>query len=140
MGTASKAPFGRRLRYQMRVHRYFLSCLLLGIGILLTALAAGDLTPLGNYPPFSAINPVTAPPNVNYNLAFVVIGPIIVIVGAYFVGAYTLARRRFEYLMLTRSKAEFLRNLPELEDLLWDLTPADEIRYSVKKGELRIRR
>ena len=42
--------------------------------------------------------------------------------------------------MVTKSKAEFLRNLPDLEDLLWDLTPADEQRYIEKKAELRIRR
>jgi hypothetical protein len=42
--------------------------------------------------------------------------------------------------MVTKSKAEFLRNLPEVEDLLWDLTPADEVRYLDKKAELRIRR
>ncbi|MGA7923303.1 MAG: hypothetical protein WCA77_04935 [Thermoplasmata archaeon] len=140
MATASKQPLGRRLRFQMRVHRFFLSCLLFAIGVFLTTLAAGDLTPLSNYPPFSWINPYTATPTINYNLAFVVFGPIIVIVGSYFVAAYVLARRRFEHLMLTRSKAEFLRNLPEIEDLLWDLTPADEVRYGVKKGELRIRR
>jgi len=42
--------------------------------------------------------------------------------------------------MVTKSKAEFLRNIPELEDLLWELTPADEIRYEQKKSELRVRR
>ena len=74
----------------------FLSCLLFAIGVFLTTLAAGDLTPLSNYPPFSWINPYTATPTINYNLAFVVFGPIIVIVGLDFVAAYVLARRRFE--------------------------------------------
>jgi hypothetical protein len=42
--------------------------------------------------------------------------------------------------MLTKSKAEFLRNIPEIEDLLWDLTPNDEVRYETKRAELRVRR
>ena len=67
-------------------------------------------------------------------------GPIVSIIGGYMVGAYSVARRRFEHLMLTKSKAEFLRNIPELEDLLWDLTPYDEVRYENKRSELRVRR
>jgi hypothetical protein len=42
--------------------------------------------------------------------------------------------------MVTRSKAEFLRNIPEVEDLLWDLTPEDERRYAQKLSDLRLRR
>ena len=41
--------------------------------------------------------------------------------------------------MKTKSKAEFLRNVTEAEDLLWDLTPEDEIRLVRKKLELKIR-
>jgi hypothetical protein len=42
--------------------------------------------------------------------------------------------------MVTKSKAEFLRNIPELEEILWDLTPIDEVRYETKRAELRVRR
>ena len=109
--------------------------------MLLTVLAAGFFTPLGNYAPFPTINGYTAPSGgTNYNLLFVILGPIIDIIGMYMVGAYVVARRRFEHLMLTKSKAEFLRNIPELEDLLWDLTPRDERRYETKRAELRVRR
>ena len=134
-------PLGRRLRRLVRSQRAILAVLVLAIGILLTALAIGAFTPLSGTAPFPTINAVTAPPDgPNYNLVFVIAGPIIVIIGAYLVGAYYLARRRFEHLMVTRSKAEFLRNLPEVEDLLWELTPTDELRYAEKKSELRIRR
>lgn len=135
-------PVERRFRRFLRTHRAPLSALVLAAGFLLTVLAAGDLTPLSNVGPFPAINAITAPggnTSVNYNLAFVVLGPIISIVGAYLVGAYVLARRKFEHLMRTKSKAEFLRNLPEIEQLLWDLTPNDEQRYLEKRGELRLR-
>jgi hypothetical protein len=143
VSESSPTPFGRRLRHWARVERGWLSVLVLAIGVLLTVLAVGDYTPLGTTGPFSQINSATdlsGTGGPNYNLLFVIIGPILVLIGGYLVGAYYVARRRFEHLMLSRSKAEFLRNLPEVEDLLWDLTPADESRYEAKKSELRIRR
>jgi hypothetical protein len=138
-----KVPWDHKLRYFARVHRNILSIIVLAIGVLLTVLAVGEFTPLSQSGPFPGINGVTDQSSTggpNYNLLFVVIGPIIVLIGGYLVGAYYVARRRFEHLMLSRSKAEFLRNLPEVEDLLWELTPADEVRYENKKIELRIRR
>jgi threonine/homoserine/homoserine lactone efflux protein len=140
MARADREPLGRRFRTFLRTYRFALSIFLFAVGVLLTVLAAGDLTGLSAYPPFSWIDSITDQANVNYNLVFVVLGPIITIVGAYFLASYILARRRFEHLMETRSKAEFLRNLPEIEKLLWDLTPEDEIRYANKKADLRIRR
>lgn len=138
---APEAPtFTRRLRRVLQSQRLPLSILVLAVGVLLTILAAGYFTPLSQYAPFPSINSGTAQPNANYNLVFVIAGPIVVIIGAYLVGAYYLARHRFEHLMMTRSKAEFLRNLPELEDLLWELTPTDEERYAEKKANMGIRR
>ena len=86
------------------------------------------------------MNSATNTSSANYNLVFVIVGPIVVVVGIYMVGVYSIARRKFEHLMLTKSKAEFLRNIPELEDLLWDLTPRDEDRYEAKRAELKVRR
>jgi hypothetical protein len=136
-------PFSRRLRHLLRSQRIVFSIVVLAIGILMTVLAIGAFTPLKTVGPFPAINSATdqSPNNgPNYNLVFVVAGPIVTIVGIYLVGAYYLARRKFEHLMLTKSKAEFLRNIPDLEDLLWELTPEDEQRYSQKKADLRVRR
>ena len=137
---APRAPIGRRIRTFLREQRLLFSIVILIAGIAMTALAVGRFTPVSSSPPFPSINSVTVQPGVDYNLIFVVAGPIVTIIGAYFVGAYYLARRRFEHLMITKSKAEFLRNLPEVEDLLWELTPRDEERYGLKKAELRIRR
>ncbi len=137
----SREPFERRLRHAIRSQRAILSEIILAAGLLLTVLALGFFTPLSGSEPFSAINSVTAKSGqANYNLLFVILGPIIVILGAYLVGAYFYARTRFDHLMLTKSKAEFLRNIPELEDLLWDLTPRDEVRYQDRLAELRLRR
>ena len=143
MADAETETFGHKLRFFLRSQRFPLSILVLAIGVLLTALAAGDFTPLHTNSVFSAINSYTDQSGANgpnYNLAFLIAGPIITIIGAYLVGAYYLARRRFEHLMVTKSKAEFLRNIPDLEDLLWDLTPQDEVRYDQKRAELRVRR
>ncbi len=134
-----KVPFGRRFRHGLRSYRAAISIFVFAVGILLTILAVGFFTPLSSAYPFTAINSATDQPSANYNLVFIIVGPIVSIVGAYLVGAYFYARRKFEHLMVTKSKAEFLRNIPELEDLLWDLTPADESRYQQKRAELRLR-
>jgi hypothetical protein len=135
-----KQTADRRIRDWFRRHRFEVSVLVFAIGIFLSVLAAGDLTGLSTVQPFVAINSLTAAPNgANYNLAFVVIGPIVSIIGAVLVGGYLLSRRRFEHLMKTKSKAEFLRNLDKIEELLWDLTPADEQRYLDKRAEFRLR-
>jgi hypothetical protein len=138
--AAEPVPLERRLRHGMRVYRAWISDLILAIGILLTTLALGYFTPLANSWPFPMINAATDTPAANYDLLFIIVGPIVVIAGVYLVGSYVIARREFDHLMVTKSKAEFLRNIPELEDLLWELTPADEIRYEQKKAELRVRR
>jgi hypothetical protein len=143
MAETERIPFDRRLRVFVRAQRFFLSLVVLGIGILLTVLAVVDLTPLNQTSAFHGINGLTdqsGSGGPNYDLAFVIMGPIIAIIGAYLVAAYYLSRRKFEHLMLSKSKAEFLRNLPDIEDLLWDLTPKDEVRYEQRKSELRIRR
>ncbi len=136
----ASVPVGRRLRHGLRAYRAAISVFVLAVGVLLTVLAVGFFTPLSGAGPFPAINSATDQPGANYNLLFVILGPIVIIVGGYLVGAYYDARRKFEHLMLTKSKAEFLRNIPELEHLLWDLTPADEVRYESKRAELRLRR
>lgn len=140
--------WGHRFREGLRSYRYPISLVVLAVGVLLSFFAFGDFVgPVANTPVFQFLNPYTDPSrggtNVgapNYDLAFAVMGPIITIVGAYLVGSYVLHRRRFEHLMVTRSKAEFLRNVPDLEQLLWDLTPADEQRYLEKRAELKLRR
>ncbi|MCI4334189.1 MAG: DUF3198 domain-containing protein [Thermoplasmata archaeon] len=132
---------GRKLRVLLRTHRFLVAVVIFGAGLLLSTLALGYFLPISSDPPFNTINGITNQPNgANYNLLFVIAGPIVAIVGAYFVGAYLVARRKFEHLMQTRSKAEFLRHIPELEQLLWELTPHDEQRYFDKRIELRVRR
>ncbi|MGA9839883.1 MAG: hypothetical protein WBF81_09265 [Thermoplasmata archaeon] len=137
---AAPVPLDRRFRHGLRTYRAWISDFVLAVGVLLTTLALGFFTPLAGSWPFTAINNATNTPGANYNLVFVIVGPIVIIAGAYLVGSYYVARAKFEHLMVTKSKAEFLRNIPDLEDLLWELTPVDELRYEQKRVELRIRR
>jgi len=136
----TRPAYDRRFRTGMRVHRAVISVVVLAVGAFLCVLAIGFFSPLSSLSFFTTINSQTDQPNANYNLVFVILGPIIAVVGLYLVGAYYYARRKFEHLMVTKSKAEFLRNIPELEELLWDLTPNDEVRYEDKRAELRVRR
>jgi uncharacterized membrane protein YbhN (UPF0104 family) len=137
---ANELPFDRRLRAWLRTERAAISITVLAIGFALTVLALGAFTPLAGSAPFSTIDSSTDTPSANYDLVFVILGPILIIVGGYLVGSYFSARRKFEHLMLTKSKAEFLRNIPELEELLWELTPQDQVRYEQKLADLRLRR
>jgi hypothetical protein len=137
---SERHPFERRLRLWLRTERAAISIAVLAIGFGLTILALGAFTPLRAAPPFSTINTATDTPSANYDLVFVILGPILIIAGGYLVGAYFYARRKFEHLMLTKSKAEFLRNIPELEEILWDLTPNDQVRYEQRLSELHLRR
>jgi hypothetical protein len=137
---APKEPLSHRFRTGLRVHRAVVSVVVFAAGVFLSVLAIGFFTPLSSLAFFAAINSVTNPSYANYNLVFVIVGPIVAILGAYLVGAYYYARIKFEHLMVTKSKAEFLRNIPELEEILWDLTPNDEVRYETKRAELRVRR
>jgi lipopolysaccharide export LptBFGC system permease protein LptF len=144
MPVEKAESLGQRFRRGLRTYRYIIAILIFAAGILLVALALGDfLGPIAANSVVKTINGLTdQSPNggPNYNLAFAILGPITFIVGAYLTGAYVIARRKFEHLMETKSKAEFLRNIPELEQILWDLTPVDERRYLAKRSDLKIRR
>ncbi|MFZ0699872.1 MAG: hypothetical protein WAN74_06780 [Thermoplasmata archaeon] len=143
VSTADRETWGYRFRVGLRTHRAMISIIVFAAGLVLTTLALGAFTPLANSWPFQQITAATDDSGSggwNWNLVFAIVGPIVVIIGAYLVGAYYTARRKFEHLMRTKSKAEFLRNIPLIEELLWDLTPNDEVRYAQKREELRLPR
>lgn len=141
VSSAEQETWGYRFRVGMRTHRAIISVIIFAAGIVITTLALGAFTPLVNSFPFAQITAVTAPSGGwNWNLIFAIVGPIVIIIGAYLVGSYYTARRKFEHLMRTKSKAEFLRSIPLIEELLWDLTPIDEVRYARKREELRLPR
>lgn len=140
-----RLTFYSRLRYWSLSNRFVLSLVVLVAGGILSTIAIAAWTPLISSPLFSGFVPGlkgTDGPNgagPDWTLAMAIVGPILVIVGGYLATSYILARERFEHLMKTRSKAEFLRNVPEVEDLIWDLTPRDHERLIRKKQEFKIR-
>ena len=142
-GSSSSSGWPLAARLWLRTYRSPLAAVVLAVGVALCVLAFASFSPLGSVWPFSTIDYYTNQAGrggVNYNLAFAIVGPIVLIIGAYLVGAYLVARGRFEQLMRSKSKAEFLRNLPEMEELLWELTPQDHTRYLEKCAEFRVRR
>ncbi|HEY1198449.1 MAG TPA: hypothetical protein VGG32_06960, partial [Thermoplasmata archaeon] len=90
---------GHRLRLAARTYRGGVSIFVLAVGALLTILAVGAFTPLALLPPFPLVNSATDTSVWNFSLVFVIVGPIVTIVGAYMVGAYFTARRKFEHLL-----------------------------------------
>jgi hypothetical protein len=157
-GTATGAPgpdLSSRLKRGARTYRFAISIAVAVIGWAIFFLGLLAYTPIGATGPLSPIEQSllgggcsggpnyvngactsTAP---NWTLAMLPAGGILGLIGTYLAITYEVARRRFEHLMKTKSKAEFLRNVIEAEDLLWDLTPEDEIRLVRKKQELKIR-
>lgn len=128
-----------KLQESLREHRLWLSSIVLGTSIVIFGLALGQFTSLKTDYPFSVINRFTDQTRSggqNWDLLFAIFWPIPFAVGMYFVSAYLVARRRFELLISSESDAEFLRNVPELERLLSELTPAHEERFRRKYSEL----
>jgi hypothetical protein len=149
-----KQPLSYRARRFIRSIRFPISLVVLIVGAFLGITAFAAYSPLIVDQPFSSYVPQlmgadcpaaytppcpASPTGTDWTLLFIVLGAILIIAGLYLTVSYVLARQRFEHLMKTKSKAEFVRNLPEAEDLLWDLLPKDEIRLAQKKQELRVR-
>lgn len=140
-------PFSTRLRRALRTYRFAISIAVTVVGLALFFIGLFAWTPLGSPDgPLAGLEQPLLGPDGNtgatgpdWTLAMLPGGGLMALIGGYMVGVYVIARRRFEHLMKTKSKAEFLRNVTEAEDLLWDLTPEDEIRLVRKKLELKIR-
>ncbi len=138
-------PISTRLRYLFRTYRLAVSVAVLAVGGFLSLLGLAAWSPLLGEAPFNSFVPALKGADYpggsgpDWTLVMIIVGPLLAIIGIYLVIAYVNARRRFEHLMRSKSKAEFLRNLPEVEELLWDLTPEDDRRLFQKKQELRIR-
>ncbi|MDE1821661.1 MAG: hypothetical protein KGJ23_11745 [Euryarchaeota archaeon] len=146
--TAPPMSFSTTLRRGLRTYRFAISIAVLVLGSILCLIGLFAWTPLGDpggslawleQPLKGTDSPTGSYTGPDWTLAMLPGGGLMALIGAYLVGVYMVARRRFEHLMKTRSKAEFLRNVTEAEDLLWDLTPEDEVRLVRKKLELKIR-
>ncbi|GEM_PF-617540 len=130
--TKDKVKAFARMIRKLRDLRFEISLLFLVIGVALTIIAffspAGDKTPAFLYGVVSAVG--------NWYLWFWVVGPLMVIGSSWYAYDYIKKRRMFENLMNTNSKAKFLENLPDLEDVVWYLKEKDRIRLAQKKKKL----
>lgn len=139
--------FLTRLKRTLRGFRFPISVVVLVLGLVLFFIGLFAWTPLGSSngalsgleQPLLGTDSASGCCGPDWTLLMLPGGGLLAAIGGYLAGVYIIARRRFEHLMKTKSKAEFLRNVTEAEDLLWDLTPEDEIRLVRKKLELKIR-
>src|SRR5688572_12805390 len=55
--------------------------------------------------------------NQDWNVLFQIVGPVLLIMGAFYAGEQLLLRRRFERMIATTKKSEFVSSRKDLEDL-----------------------
>lgn len=123
-----------------RNHRMELGAVLLLVGLALTvvswSLAFADATPgwLASYA--SAVKQDGA----DYNLIVFIVGPILLIWGAWYIGEQIIFRRRFETLIDTPKRSEFTSRRRELEDIARRLPEQFQARLKAKENEFSSRR
>lgn len=79
-------------------------------------------------------------PEGNYNLILLIVGPIVLIMGAFYAGEQIVLRRRFERLLDTPKRSEFTSRRRDLEDLARRLPDHFGKRIREKEGEFVTRR
>lgn len=73
-----------------------------------------------------------------WNVWTVVVGPILLLAGVFYLGDTIRKYREFDRLMDTDSKAKFVQNQDRIEYLAWLLSARLEKRVEEKKREFRI--
>ncbi|HET6405080.1 MAG TPA: hypothetical protein VFH78_10570 [Candidatus Thermoplasmatota archaeon] len=118
-----------------------LGAVLLVIGLIGTIIAAtynwadttpGWLTQYGNL--------VNRPGEGDYNLILLIVAPILLIWGGFWVGEQLILRRRFERLLDTPKRSEFAARRGQLEEISKRLPDAYRKRISAKESEFVTRR
>lgn len=72
----------------------------------------------------------------NYNLILFIAGPLMLIIGGFYFGEQLVLRRRFERMIDTPKKSEFVSRRRDLEDLSKRLPDQYGKRIRQKEGEL----
>lgn len=76
----------------------------------------------------------------NYNLVLFIVGPVMLLVGVFYVGEQIVLRRRFERLLDTPKKSEFTSRRKELEDLARRLPSGFLAKIDEKEAEFKSKR
>ena len=79
-------------------------------------------------------------PEGDYNLILLILGPILVIMGGFYVGEQVVLRRRFERLLDTPKRSEFTSRRRTLEDLARRLPDGFSSRIEEKESEFKSKR
>ncbi|HUR70315.1 MAG TPA: hypothetical protein VM370_13805 [Candidatus Thermoplasmatota archaeon] len=83
---------------------------------------------------------LVARPEGDYNLILFIVAPILLIWGAFWVGEQLVLRRRFERMLDTPKKSEFVSRRSDIEDLLKRLPDGYKQRMKEKESEFVSRR
>ena len=75
-----------------------------------------------------------------WNWWILVIALVGVFVGGYYLYSYIKDSRKFEKLIDTNSKATFLRNMEELDELSWELPGSYRERFYEKRAQFKIKK
>jgi uncharacterized membrane protein len=70
----------------------------------------------------------------------ILVGPVVIIAGAWYFFDNRQKRKEFKELMETTSKAKFIRNMDRAEFLAWKLTVDHQKQLIEKKKELHIKK
>lgn len=76
----------------------------------------------------------------DYNLILLIVAPIVLIMGGFYVGEQLVLRRRFDRLLDTSKKSEFTSRRRDLEDLSRRLPDGYRKRIADKEGEFLSKR
>jgi hypothetical protein len=114
----------------------YLSLIIFLLGILLTVLGISGVFYYENPPEFlrgilSSLG--------DWKYWCILLGPILLIAGGYYLFDNISKRREFKELMDTTSKAKFIKNLDRVEFLAWKLTPEHQRQLSKKKRKFHIK-
>lgn len=74
----------------------------------------------------------------HYDLCVFPLGILVILFAGWYMGADIAKRARFNKLMSTESKSEFLENMDEIEKMAWELSSKHEMMVVEKKEELGI--
>lgn len=123
-----------------RNHRLAIGAAVLAIGVTLTVISwtysFAEPTPAW----MTSYHDIVERPEGNYNLIVFIVGPIMVLLGGFYVGEQIVLRRRFERLLDTPQKGEFSRRRRDLEDLSERLPEKFAARIQQKESEFQSKR
>lgn len=116
-------------------HRMAIGAVLLVLGLAVTAVSwtvsFADTTPDA----LKGYRDVMVRGGEDYNLILFIVGPILLIWGAWYIGEQIIYRRRFESLIDTSKRSEFTSRRRELEDIARRLPDQYVGRLKAKESE-----